>query len=272
MDEIKEKAIRAIVDASIKSFANGFECRHSSEKENPLGTINMKKNNCFIAALGEEFIFYSAFVRSFDSSFGNLLEDLGNAIAKFSYKTNQIIHSFILPEQTQHISNILDKYEDHLATPNVTHYQNFFVVIPPNIESFKTKHICDNWFYDEKTKTHYLIELKAGGDLDNKKAKSEKLALLKEYFMLKNSLSSDEKIEIKFATAYNKFGEGKPWHQANVERMFAREELLIGTEYWNFVCNDENGFSIIFDQYKKSSCYIKEAINRIKKLYSEIQD
>lgn len=54
--------------------------------------------------------------------------------------------------------------------------------------------------------------------------------------------------------------------------MFARKELLIGTEYWNFVCNDENGFSIIFDQYKKSSCYIKEAINRIKKLYSEIQD
>ncbi len=40
----------------------------------------------------------------------------------------------------------------------------------------------------------------------------EKLALLKEYFMLKNSLSFDEKIEIKFATAYNKFGEGKPWH------------------------------------------------------------
>ncbi len=269
MDNIREKAIRAIVDTSIKSFANGFELRHKSELNDPLGTINMKKNNCFIAALGEEFIFYSAFVRSFDSSFGNLLEDLGNAIAEFSYKTDRVIHSFILPEQTQHISNLLDKYEDHLAFPEISHYKNFFVVMPPNVESFKTKHVCDNWFYDEKTKTHYLIELKAGGDLDNKKAKSEKLALLKEYFMLRNIMPKDNEIHIKFATAYNKFGEGKIWHQANVERMFAKDELLIGKDYWNFVCNDENGFEIIFDQYKKSSIYIRDAISRIKQMYGE---
>lgn len=269
MDEIKEKVIRTIIDTSIKSFANGFELRHKNDVNNPLGTINMKKNNCFIAALGEEFIFYSAFVRSFDSSFGNLLEDLGNAIAKFSYKTERIIHSFILPEQTQHISNLLDKYEDHIAVPEVNHYKNFFVVMPPNVESFKTKHVCDNWFFDEKTKTHYLIELKAGGDLDNKKAKSEKLALLKEFFMLKNIMPLDHTINIKFATAYNKFGEGRVWHQVNIERMFSEEELLIGKDYWNFVCNDDNGFEIIFDQYKKSSHYIRDAIKRIKLIYGE---
>ncbi len=268
MDEIREKAIRGIVDSSIKAFSNGFELRHTSELSDPLGTINMKKNNCFIAALGDEFIFYSAFVRSFDSSFGNLLEDIGNAIAKFSYKTDKIIHSFILPEQTQHISNLLDKYEDHMAIPEINHYKNFFVVMPPNIESFKTKHVCDNWFFDEATKTHYLIELKAGGDLDNKKAKSEKLALLKEYFMLKNIMPDDHIINIRFATAYNKFGEGRSWHQANVERMFASDELLIGKDYWDFVCNDNDGFNIIFDQYKKSSHYIKDAIERIKKAYS----
>ena len=267
MDSVKERAIRAIIDTSIKSFANGFELRHTSERNDPLGTINMKKNNCFIAALGQEFIFYSAFVRSFDSSFGNLLEDLGNAIAKFSYITNRVIRSFMLPEQTQHISNLLDKYEDHLLMPDVSHYKNFFSVIPPNIESFKTQHICDNWFFDSATKTHYLIELKAGGDLDNKKAKSEKLALLKEYFMLRNIMPDDHKIFIKFATAYNKFGEGKVWRQANVERMFASEELLIGKDYWNFVCNDKDGFDIIFDQYKKSSQYIIDAIDRIKKIY-----
>ena len=97
---MREKAIRAIVDTAIKSFAEGFELRHESELNDVNGTINMKKNNCFIAALGEEFIFYSAFVRSFDSSFGHLLEDLGNTIAKFSYETNKTIHSFMLPEQT----------------------------------------------------------------------------------------------------------------------------------------------------------------------------
>ena len=205
MDKLQEKSIRLIIDTAIKSFANGFELRHNAEVDDPNGTINSKKNNCFISVLGDEFIFYSAFVRSFDSSFGNLLESLGNQIAKFSYKTDRTIHSYILTEQTQHISNLLDKYEDHICTPAKSHYENFFVLPPKNFASFTTQHICDNWFFDEKSKTHYLVELKAGGDLDNKKAKSEKLALLKEYFMLKNIIPQDENILIYFATAYNKF-------------------------------------------------------------------
>lgn len=267
MEELREKSIRLIIDTAIKSFADGFELRHNSEATDPCGTINSKKNNCFISVLGDEFIFYSAFVRSFDSSFGNLLESIGNQIAKFSYETNKVIHSYILPEQTQHISSLLDKYEDHICKPSKAHYENFFVVQPKDTTSFKTKHICDNWFYDEKSKTHYLVELKAGGDLDNKKAKSEKIALLKEYFMLKNSISPDEKIMIYFATAYNKFGENNVWHQANVERFFACEELLIGKDYWNFVCNNNEGFDIVFDQYKKSAEYIKGALVRIRNKY-----
>ena len=74
MDELREKSIRLIIDTAIKSFADGFELRHNSEVDDPNGTINSKKNNCFISVLGDEFIFYSAFVRSFDSSFGNLLD------------------------------------------------------------------------------------------------------------------------------------------------------------------------------------------------------
>lgn len=267
MDIIKEKAIRAIVNSAIKNFAEGFELRHEGELKDPEGTINMKKNNCFISVLGDEFIFYSAFVRSFDSSFGRVLENIGNEIAKFSYTTNNSIVSYILPEQTQHIGNLLDKYEDHLLQPDIAHYTSHFTLPSLNNSSFQTVHACDNWFFDSKTKTHYLVELKAGGDLDNKKAKSEKLALLKEYYMLKNMISSEEKIVVKFATAYNKFGENRPWHQTNVERFFAKEELLIGCDYWNFVCNDQNGFDIIFDEYKKASKYIKESIDRIRKLY-----
>ena len=100
-----------------------------------------------------------------------MLENIGNQIAKFSYKTDRIIHSYILTEQTQHISNLLDKYEDHTCKPEKSHYENFFVVQPRDTTSFKTQHVCDNWFYDANTKTHYLVELKAGGDLDNKKNK-----------------------------------------------------------------------------------------------------
>jgi len=34
--------------------------------------------------------------------------------------------------------------------------------------------------------------------------------------------------------------------------------MLIGSEYWNFVCKDDNGFNIVMEQYKESSQYIKE--------------
>ena len=52
-----------------------------------------------------------------------------------------------------------------------------------------------------------------------------------------------------------------------MERFFSKDELLIGNDYWNFVCNDENGFDIVFDQYKISSQYIKDTLTRIRNKY-----
>lgn len=143
--------------------------------------------------------------------------------------------------------------------------QNF--IIPKDTTSFKQTHQTDNYFYDVENKTHFVIELKAGGDLDNKKSKAEKIAMLTEYYLLKNKVSADEQVKIYFATAYNKFGEGNTWHQERVKQFFAQEELLIGKDYWNFVCKDENGFNIIFEQYKESANYIKNSLAEIKRAY-----
>ena len=269
MDDNKKKAIEIIVDTSMSSFADGLFSRYESEVSLDDGVINMKKNNCFIAQLGEEFMFYSAFVRSFDSSFGNVLEKLGNSIAQLSYKVKGNIDSFILPDQTQRIASVLDSYVDHVSEPEVSHYSTFDVIIPKNTVSYVRTHNTDNYFYSPDKNEHYLIELKASGDLDNKKARAEKSALLEEYFLLKNLLRDDKdaKIKIFFATAYNKFGEGKEWKQERVRQFFADEELLIGKDYWNFVCDDEEGFNIVFGQYKRSAVYIKDSLKKIKDMY-----
>lgn len=269
MDHRNQKvtAIREIIDNSIKSFVDGFESRYENDVLLDSGVINQKKNNIFIRELGEEFMFYSAFVRSFDSSFGGLLERIGNSIAKLSYEVRFGIDSFILPQQEQHIRFLIGHYKDK-NKPLVSDYSTFTCPQPKNIESYKQKHNTDNYFYDDETKSHYLIELKAGGDLDNKKAESEKNALLTEYFLLKNSLiGTNDNLEIKFATAYNKFGEGNQWKQFSVKTFFSDDELLIGKDYWNFVCKDEKGFEIVFEQYKDSSKYLKDALERIKALY-----
>lgn len=254
MDSQRKKATELLVDSHITSFSNGLLSRYDREKDSSTGVINMKRNNCFIAELGEEFMFYSAFVRSFDSSFGNVPEDIGNSVAKLSYEVRGNINSFILPQQTQHIASILDNYIDHASEPEISHYSDFSVIYPKNTVSFERTHVTDNYFYNPEKNEHYLIELKASGDLDNKKARAEKSALLEEYFLLKNSLRNDKtaKVRIFFGTAYNKFGEGNPWKQERVQQFFAKDELLIGRDYWNFVCNDPDGFDIVSKQMKKS--------------------
>ena len=250
MEEQKQKAIEIVVDTAVEAFAEGLVSRYSNEVEDPTGVINMKKNNCFIAELGREFMFYSAFVRSFDSSFGNVLEKMGNNIAKLSYEVRGNIDSFILPDQITRISSVLDSYIDHTTNPEISHYAEYSTIYPKNITSYKRTHVTDNYFYCKEKNEHYLIELKASGDLDNKKSRAEKSALLEEYFLLKNQLKDDKTAQIKiyFGTAYTKFGEGKPWKQERVKQFFAEDELLIGKDYWNFVCNDENGFDIVFEQ------------------------
>lgn len=268
MNEGKKKAICEIINASVINFVAGLETRYEDEVDDPNGVINSKKNNCFIAELGEEFMFYSAFVRSFDSSFGKVLENMGNSIAKFSYVVNGSIDSFLLPEQQQHIANLMGSYEQH-TKPEVNHYTQFSTIIPTNIDSFKMVHQTDNYFYNPIKKEHYIIELKAGGDLDNKKSRAEKIAMLQEYYLLRNQLvnKKNERVFIFFATAYNKFGEGKQWKQERVKQFFAEDELLIGKNYWNFVCNDEHGFDIVFEQYRQSAKHIKNSLEKIKRMY-----
>lgn len=117
-------------------------------------------------------------------------------------------------------------------------------------------------------KNTFIIELKAGGNLDIKKAKSEKEALLDEYFILKNSLHDDEEtVKIYLVTAYNMYEEDNEWCQKRVKQYFSDDELLSGKKYWNFVCNDENGYDIVIDEYKICSKYILDALYRIKKAY-----
>ncbi len=269
MNDTKKRAIKAVVDACISSFSEGLISRYTNEVDDENGVINMKKNNCFIAELGEEFMFYSAFVRSFDSSFGNVLEKMGNNIASLSYEVNGNIESFILPEQTQRIASILDSYVDHVEKPNISHYDSFTTIYPRNITSFERTHVTDHYFFNPAKNEHYLIELKASGDLDNKKSRAEKSALLEEYFLLKNKLKDepDAKIKIFFGTAYNKFGEGNEWKQERVKQFFSDDELLIGKSYWNFICDDEDGFDIVFEQYRESADKIRKALTDIKNMY-----
>lgn len=265
-----EKAIRAVVAMAVKSYASGFSDRHLAEVDDEDGTINMKIHNVFIAALGAEIQYYSALARSLDSSLGNMLEAMAIEIAKLHYTVTQHVEGDIYQEQTDFIAELLEAYKNTKGANHKKPRVSDYVGISGKktaTSSHSKRHESDYYLYDKETGMHYLIELKIGGDLDNKKARSEKEALLEQYCILANSLGSEEKVKICFATAYNRYGEGNPWTQGRVLQFFAEDELLISSKFWNMVCKSDQGYEIVLDEYRKNAHYIIEALAKIKKAY-----
>jgi len=262
----KEETIQALVHTAVESYAQGFQARHEAEVNNPDGIINMKIHNVFIEALGKEIQYYTALVRSLDSSLGNMLESLAINIARLSFEVKKNVQGPLSAEQTSRIAELLEQYKRHEKKPEVKDYQIFRTIKPKEATKIK-RHDSDYYLIEKETNSHYLIELKIGGDLDNKKARSEKEAILEQYAILSNILPSDIKITIHFATAYNRFGENKPWRQERVRQFFSDEELLIGKNFWNFISQSEKGYEIVLSAYRKSSYLIKDALSSIRKTY-----
>jgi len=264
----KERAIRAIVSNAVKTYANGFSMRHLAEVDDENGVINMKIHNVFIAALGREIQYYSALARSLDSSLGNMLESMAISIAQLNYEVSQHVEGLIYQEQTDYIAELLERYkntkgENH-KKPELCDYDG--ITKMRSTAKHSKRHESDYYLKDTETGKSYLIELKIGGDLDNKKARSEKEALLEQYCILANEEGEDN-VKILFATAYNRYGEGKPWTQGRVRQFFADEELCISRDFWNLVCKDEGGYDIVIDEYKKNAHFINEALDEIKSAY-----
>ncbi|PIZ94589.1 MAG: TdeIII family type II restriction endonuclease [Candidatus Magasanikbacteria bacterium CG_4_10_14_0_2_um_filter_37_12] len=212
----------------------------------------MKIHNVFISALGSDIQYYSALVRSLDSSLGNMLEDMAINIAKLFYEVNKSVEGELYPEQTSKIAELLEGYKNtkNPLMPDLSHYEEIRK-IKPGSKVITKRHVSDYYLIDRETNSHHLIELKIGGDLDNKKARSEKEAIFEQYAILANSLrNKNATIKCHFATAYNRFGEDKEWKQGRVLQFFSKDELLIGKDFWNFVCKSNDGYDLVLETYR----------------------
>jgi len=118
-----KKTIKTLVHTAVESYAQGFQARHEGEVDNPEGTINMKIHNVFIEALGKEIQYYTALVRSLDSSLGNMLESLAINIATLSFEVKRNVEGPLKAEQTRIIAELLEKYKRHEIKPSVKDYQ-----------------------------------------------------------------------------------------------------------------------------------------------------
>lgn len=263
----KKDFIKWIVRSSVEAFAEWFKGRHEWEIDNPNGTINMKIHNIFIAKLWPDIQYYSALVRSLDSSLWNMLEKMAINLAKWFYDFQNNVEGNIYQAQVRVIADLLESYKNrnNIKKPDIEDYLK--IREAKEGDNHHKVHISDYCLYDKELNTYYLVELKIWWDLDNKKARSEKEAIFEQYAILSNTIAEDANIECKFATAYNRFGEGNERKQERVRQFFSDEELLIWKDFWNFICKDEEGFDMVIEAYEESAWIIREALDEIKKLY-----
>ena len=258
--------IRGLVHQAVEAYAAGFQARHLAEVNDPEGTINMKIHNVFIDALGDETRYFTALVRSLDSSLGNMLEGLAIDIAQLNFIVKRNVEGALYREQTQIIADLLEKYKRREKRPEVPDYSVLRSINREGASEVK-RHDSDYYLIDERTNRHCLIELKIGGDLDNKKARSEKEAILEQYAILSNTLPPATEIKIYFATAYNRYGENEAWTQERVKQYFAEDEFLIGKDFWNFICCSPRGYELVISAYREKAPLIKDALETIKSAY-----
>lgn len=271
MNQDKQQKILKIFEADLKSFADSL-VKDYSLGGSKRGNIEKKKNNFLIAGLGKEIMVYSALMRSLDSSLGNRIENLALKVAKASgYTVSQGVEGSLSSETTKKIATLLASYKDKKSDKKPV--SSDLLLLEEAIENSEGKPKFHNSDYllakEENGVLHFsLLELKIGGDLDNKKARSEKRAILEQYAILysqhKEKIKKGKvKISIFFATAYNKdsLDDGSEnWKQGSVRSFFAPDEFLIGKDFCNYICDDENGWDLITLAYKKNSPYIKNAL------------
>ena len=257
--------INQIMQNRIYSFASNFKKEYSG-RGTKLKNLTNKANNPFILALGEEIVIYSTIMRSLDSSLGNCLEDIARAIAEANYYVYKEVEGDVPVSVDKKISDLMSAYVVKKRIPKLTDLDEI-MDIEKGLGQFEHKIHKSDYHLVKKSddRQHFLLELKIGGDLDNKKARSEKQALLEQYAILKYSpqIKSDSVIRLYFATAYNKFGENEIWKQERVRQFFGKDELLIGRDFWNFICDSNDGNRMVLEAYKQNAHFLKAALEGI---------
>ena len=275
MLDIKRKKISKIIKKHIEKAGNNFKSDYNKKTGVKFNNIENKYNNVFISGLGDEVVVYSALMRSLDSSLGNTIEKMALEIADaVGYKVSQGVSGSLSKDTIQNIAILLEQYKNK-TNPKKVSVEDYEVIKKSALETEGDQKFHNSDYLLEKEKNGItelsLLELKIGGDLDNKKARSEKEAIFEQYAILVNQ--HKEKIEngtaiinTYFATAYNKnsIDAGKEtWTQGSVKTFFADEELLIGKDFWNFICDDKDGWKVLIEEYNTHSQILKDSIKYI---------
>ncbi len=238
-----------------------------------------KVNNWTLADFDSVLVAHMVFVSSFESKSGNMFQKIAKEIAKLKYGEENIpLVIQGLGVSNEEFNKVQEEYQGKeqiiLTKINQSDCQSFIIGFRErnkasglgktrvnstlnqkmlreiNKQRFEvnktiTHKPVDLAIYNPKDKMYYIIEIKAGGDLDSSNAPGNVMKMLTEYAIL-----GKDNVNLYFATLYNKNGEGKTW-TGLVKKYFSSELLLIGKEFWNLVLPSEISFDELGEIYNE---------------------
>lgn len=266
MQDWKER-VYSIVSNAVRVFASRLLNDHLAEMDDPAGVINRKLNNPLYAALDPEVCYYSALSRSFDSRLGSLIEkQIARPIAAIFFEVHTSVTAPVASMQVQLVERIVNDYADGRRRPCVRDYDPIVTYRPSDDEPQQEKDV-DLYLVDRDTGAHYVLQIKAGGELDVTKAKIEKIELLVRLAAVSNIVEPGVQLCARLATAYNPYGSTSDRVPGALSTFFAGEELLIGPRFWNFLCKSDEGYRTVMDAYRANAWRVREALHELKEAY-----
>lgn len=246
-------------------------------------------NNPFNSSFGIDHLIHSSYTRSLSSSLGTHLQACVVDIAKvhgwdiINHGDND--HNIKIDgHYSEETRNIINECMHYIGNTNLRDQlleketlKNFKEKILKSVISGEgTQKSLNSDLVMKKKQDINIIELKTGGDLDKGKAKSQREELFEIFALVASNFKkeiSTKKININtyFATMYNKdsITEGVDiWKSTTVKKNFLPEEMLIGKDFWNFICEDINAYEEIIESFFSNSIIVEK---QIKKMIKEIK-
>lgn len=235
-----------------------------------------KRNNFLLNELDPLMIAHMVFVSSFESKSGNTLQRIARRIAALRYG-NDHVPSIINPHNLPHNLSVSGDQEQivvsniNIESPQTKAYITSFInqnlasgrgrsrqesrVTHQTIPEVLNHTISDGHLHTKPVDLAFLdengiwniMEIKAGGDLDNSNAPANAEKLLLIYMAL-----NIESAKPYFATYYNKEGEGNVWKGVMKKFINYPSMFLIGENFWNKILPSDINFIEFCQIYNKA--------------------
>lgn len=274
---LSESDVRTTTKAALVKWRKRYLEERKKEIEKGKTGLGRPDANPFASAMfTPEDNFYRAWAASLDSSLGFFYQDLSLILAQKRFTVHTDLSGVIYPGQLAAIETVLHQYDEKQRSPAIKDYE---FVASHRTGAAEPRTMTVDKILESKTPDgrpwFWIYEEKAGGDLDKNKSAAVKREMLTAYCILSNQ-GRGIHITPGLATAYNKDASATrdasktmPWKQANVQRRFSEEELVIGPSWWNFLVGSLSGQSWILDELSREAKHTGRMRKTLFKIWSQ---